>query len=322
MAEHFLVTGALGCLGAWIVRNLVAEGVAVTAFDLGDDPHRLRLIMTPDEVARAQFVNGDVTDAGALEATIQERGVTGIIHLAALQVPSCKANPALGARVNVVGTTNVFEAAHKTGLQRVVYASSVAVYGLREEYADLIQHHDPLRPRTLYGVYKQANEAAARVYYWDHGLSSIGLRPYVIYGPGRDQGMTSTPTTAMLAVAAGQPYHISYGGRCGLQYAGDVARMFIQAVRAPFEGAEVFNIRGSVVDMAEVVSAIEIAAPAARGTITFAPAPLPFPDGQDDAPLHALLGEVPHTPLVEGVAQTIAAFRAALADGRIAAPTA
>ena len=62
----------------------------------------------------------------------------------------------------------------------------------------------PLLPRTLYGVYKQANESTAKVYYQDHDLSSIGLRPYVIYGPGRDQGMTSTPTKALLAVARGR----------------------------------------------------------------------------------------------------------------------
>lgn len=317
MNKHFLVTGALGCLGSWVVRNLVKDGVAVTAFDLGSDPHRMKLIMSPDEVNAVRFVNGDITDLAALEAVIAGHSVTDVIHLAALQVPSCKANPSPGARVNVVGTVNVFEAARTAGLKRVVYASSVAVYGLREEYADLIQHGDPLRPRTLYGAYKQANEATARIFAWDYGLSSIGLRPYVIYGPGRDQGMTSTPTKAMLAAAAGQPYHITYGGRCGLQYVDDIARMFIEVARVPFEGAEVFNIRGSVVDMAEVIAAIEAAEPVARGTVTFEPSPLPFPDGQDDVPLQALLGTVPHTPLGEGVAKTIALFKEAVAAGTL-----
>ena len=129
--------------------------------------------------------------------------------------------------------------------------------------------------------------------------------------------MTSTPTKAMLAVAAGQPYHITYGGRCGMQYVDDVAQLFIDVANVPFEGAEIYNIQGSVVDMSEVVAAIETAVPAARGTVTYEPNPLPFPDGQDDAPLQALLGDVSYTSLEEGVARTIALFKEALAAGKL-----
>jgi len=328
MDRHVLVTGALGCLGAWVVRGLVKRNVAVTAYDLADNPHRMRLIMTPDELAHVTFAKGDITDLTALKELAAATGITDIIHLAALQVPACKANPTLGAQVNVVGTINVFETARHLGLSHVVYASSVAAYGGRQDYAaPLIRPEDPLNPRTLYGVTKQANEATARIYAWDYGLSSIGLRPYVIYGPGRDQGMTSTPTKAMLAAAAGRPYRISYGGRCGLQYVTDVADLFLRAADlrfegpqgAPFTGAEVYNIRGSVVDMTELVQAIETAVPAAKGTITFDPTPLPFPDGQEDTRLRALLGSLTTTPLDEGVAATIDTFRAALDDGRLTA---
>ena len=318
MSRRFLVTGALGCIGSWVVRNLVQQGIAVTAYDLAGDPHRMQLIMTEAELAQVTFAKGDITDLPALMDLAESAGITDIIHLAALQVPACKANPALGARVNVVGTVNVFEVARRLGLKRVVYASSVATYGVRDEYAgSLIQPDDPLKPRTLYGVYKQANEATARVYWWDHGLSSIGLRPYVLYGPGRDQGMTSTPTKAMLAVAAGMPYHITYGGRSGMQYTDDVAKLFIRVASAPFEGAVVYNIRGSVVDMSQVIGAIEAAEPEARGSITYELTPLPFPDGQDDSRLAALLGSLAYTPLEEGIAATIAAFKVALADGRL-----
>lgn len=320
MTGHTLVTGALGCIGSWVVRNLVRQGSRVTAYDLDDNPHRMKLIMAPDELARVTFARGDITDLDALLALVHSSGVTSIIHLAALQVPACKANPSLGARVNVVGTVNVFEIARRLGLDRVVYASSVATYGGREAYAQsLIQPDDPLMPKTLYGVYKQANEATARVYREDWGVSSIGLRPYVLYGPGRDQGMTSTPTKAMLAAAAGLPYRITYGGRSGMQYTDDVARLFIAVASVPFEGAEVYNIRGSVVDMAEVVEAIEAAEPRARGSITYDATSLPFPDGQDDSRLAALLGTIPYTPLNEGVAATIATFKQALRSGLLSA---
>ena len=184
MARHVLVTGALGCIGSWVVRNLVREGTPVFAFDLAADPHRLRLLMNEKELEQARIIQGDITDLEGLIGAMATHNITDIIHLAALQVPACKADPPLGARVNVVGTVNVFEAARHLGLSRVVYASSVAAYGPSEEYErSLLTHDDPLKPRTLYGTYKQANETTARVYWWDHGLSSIGLRPYVTYAP-------------------------------------------------------------------------------------------------------------------------------------------
>jgi nucleoside-diphosphate-sugar epimerase len=203
-------------------------------------------------------------------------------------------------------------------LKHVVYASSVAVYGLSEEYPEgMIGHHSALRPRTHYGVYKQANEGTARIYWMDDGIGSIGLRPYTLYGPGRDQGMTSSPTKAMLAAAAGRAFHIPYGGRGCMQYNDDIARLFIRAARQPYKGAEVFNIRGSVSEMSEVVAAIEAAQPEVIGKITFDPKPLPLPEELDDAPLRALLGDFPETPLAQGVKNTIEFFQAALADGRI-----
>ena len=131
--------------------------------------------------------------------------------------------------------------------------------------------------------------------------------------------MTSSPTKAMLAAAAGKPFHIPFGGRCAYQYTDDVARQFIHAARAPFEGAEVFNLRGSVVHMQEVVAAIESAAPSMRGRITFENKPLPFPEDMDDSHFAHVLGRVPETPLSQGVLQTLDIFRRALADGRISA---
>lgn len=321
MTEHFLVTGALGCIGAWVVRNLVRTNTAATVFDLATDPRRLRLLLEPDELKRVNFVAGDITDLAALEHALDEHAVTHVIHLAALQVPFCKANPSLGARVNVVGTVNVFEAVKKRRhINKVVYASSAAVYDVADAYSPGVPlpHDAPLHPNTLYGVYKQANEGVARVYWQDDQVSSIGLRPYVVYGVGRDQGMTSTPTKAMFAAAVGQPFHISYGGRCDFEYAEDVANAFIAAARAPFTGADVFNLTGTVAHVREVVAAIEAAAPEMRGRITIEDKPLPFPEAMDGAPLARVIGAIPHTALADGVAWTINRFRALVASGQMA----
>ena len=211
--ERFLVTGALGCIGAWVVRNLVRGGVPTATFDLASDPRRLRLTMAADELARVTMLTGDITDLAAVEAAFGDFGATHIIHLAGLQVPFCKADPALGARVNVVGTVNVFEAAKRRKLRNVVYASSAAVYGISEDYPEgPIGHDAPLRPGTHYGVYKRANEGNARVFWLDHRVASVGLRPLTVYGVGRDQGLTSDPTRALKAAVLRRGFRIRFSG--------------------------------------------------------------------------------------------------------------
>jgi len=318
MGERFLVTGATGCIGAWTVRNLIREGVYTCALVRSSSVHRLKLIMSEKELAAVEFVSGDITDLNAVEHALSGHKITHIIHLAAMQFPFCKADPPLGAAVNVQGTVNIFEAAGRCGIRSLVYASSAAVYGPCEEYpSGPLAHEAPLKPRSHYGVYKQANEGTARVYWLDNGISSIGIRPYVVYGPGRDQGMTSTPTKAMLAAAAGKPYNISYGGRFGFQYAGDAARAYIDAARVDFKGAEVYNLGGETVGMDDVVRAIEAAEPSARGNITYTDSPLPFPAQIDNTPFVKLLGILRITPLAVGVGESIRIFQKALAEGSI-----
>jgi UDP-glucuronate 4-epimerase len=317
---RFLVTGALGCIGAWVVRVLTREGVPTTALDIAGDPHRLRLIMTDDELGRVKFMTGDITDLAAVERVLRESEAAHVVHLAGLQVPFCRADPSLGARVNVVGTVNVFEAAKRAGLARVAYASSVAVFGQSGEYPEGALDNDaPQKPHTHYGVFKRANEGTAKIYWQDDGLASVGLRPFAVYGPGRDQGLTSSPTKAMLAAAAGRPYHIPYGGRGAYQYAEDAARAFIRAARATLDGAHVFNLRGSAVHMREIVEAIEAVEPAAGGQISFDDKPLPFPEDLDDSALQAALGPITGTALHQGVRSTIALFKQALAEGKLSA---
>jgi UDP-glucuronate 4-epimerase len=322
MPDRFLVTGALGCIGAWVVSHLVNEGTPVTAFDLATQPRRLQLLLSPEQLEQVKFVAGDITNLAAVEQALDENNITHIIHLAALQVPFCRANPPLGAAVNVVGTVNVFDAVkHRPHIQKVVYASSVAVYDNADAYpaGAPLGHDAHLHPNSLYGVYKQANEGTARIYWQENHVSSLGLRPYTVYGVGRDQGMTSTPTKAMFAAAIGQPYHISYGGQNDFNYTSDVSKVFIAAARAPFEGMDIFNVHGTAAHMPEVVAAIEAAAPEMKGKITFEPKDLALPGEVDGAPLAGVIGELPRTPLVEGVAQTIARFRDLAAAGTLTA---
>ena len=184
-----LVTGGLGCIGAWTLFHLVRQGRPAVCFDLSNERHRLDLLLTREQQQAITFVQGDLTDFDTVRSVIGDNDVTHIVHLAALQVPACRANPALGARVNVLGTTHIFEAARQAGLKHIALASSIAVYGPASDYASSLLPADaPMLPRTLYGVYKVANENMARVYWQDHELSSVVLRPYTVYGPGRGPG--------------------------------------------------------------------------------------------------------------------------------------
>jgi UDP-glucuronate 4-epimerase len=316
VSTRYLVTGSMGCLGAWTLAHLVRQGKSVVSFDLSTNRHRLDLLLSREEQEPIAFVQGDLSRYDQVEAVFGDYGVTRVIHLAALQVPFCRAEPVTGALVNVVGTVNIFQAAHKFGLKHITYASSIAVYGPPDRYPDgLIQPDAPLDPHTLYGVYKQANEGTARVYWEDYQISSVALRPYTVYGLGRDQGLTSDPTKAMFAAAAGKPYHIGFGGTMQFQWASDVARYFIAAAETPSVGAAVFNLGTPPATVEQVAQIITDCKPGAA--ITVADRRLAFPAGFDDTPLKQYLPFIADTPLQDGIRQTIDAFERCLADGRL-----
>ncbi len=129
--EVVLVTGGTGCIGSWVVRNLVREGVPVVVLTAGRRSGRLGLILTDAELAAITFVTGDISGPGAARSAARQHRVTRIIHLAGMQFPFCAADPIRGAQVNVGGTVTVFELAKRIGIDRVVYASSAAVFGPR-----------------------------------------------------------------------------------------------------------------------------------------------------------------------------------------------
>ncbi|HEX4747062.1 MAG TPA: NAD(P)-dependent oxidoreductase [Gaiellaceae bacterium] len=305
-----LVTGALGCLGAWTLKALVDLGEEPVGFDLGSDDARLRLVLTEEERARVTLVAGDVTDADGVGRALDEHGITNVVHLAALQVPFCKADPERGARVNVHGTVVVLEAVKKrlARIRGLAYASSAAVYNATDRSP--APESGGTAPATLYGVFKLANEGTARIYWFDDDVASIGIRAYVVYGPGRDQGLTSGPSVAMEAAARGEGHTIAYGGTAQYDFAPDVGRAFALAARAATDGAHVANFPGVSSTMQEVVDAIEAAAPAVAGRVTWEEGQLPFPEALEGRLLERLIGPVEHTPLTDGVRATIEHFRA------------
>lgn len=314
------MTGGFGCIGSWVAKQLAEAGDEVWIFDLREDPHRLDMIIRPGLREQIHFVPGDVAEPESVHAAAGLIKASHILHLAGLQTPTCRANPILGAKVNVIGTLAVFEAAValRDQVERVVYASSAAVHGPASDpehgaIGDLVT----LSPMSHYGAYKVCNELNARVYWLDHRITSIGLRPWTVYGVGRDFGMTSEPTKAIKAAALKRPYRISYGGRQDLQYVADVAATFIRALCHPFEGAEAFNVRGSVETIESFGAALCEVVPEARDLITHGDRQLPIAPDLDDSRLQSRLGPIPRTSLRDGIAETYARFVELHEQGRL-----
>lgn len=316
-----LLTGGYGFIGAWIIRNLLARGDEVWVYDLKEDPRRLRLILPESEVKKAVFVQGDVTDLKTLSDAITKHKISHVIHLAGLQVPTCRVDPMLGAKVNVLGTLAVFEAVKAAGdqVKRLVYASSAAVFGGPDKYNSLTPLGDDvlLVPSTHYGIFKCCNEGNARIYFQDHGISSVGLRPWTVYGVGRDLGMTSEPTKAIKAALLGRPYSISFGGWTDFQYVDDVAKTFVFSLEREYRGSKSYNLRGEVVTLGDFHEALCKVLPEAKTLVTTGKTQIAIAYDLSDDGLQRDLGPMPKTSLVDGIRETVEIFRRQLAEGKL-----
>jgi nucleoside-diphosphate-sugar epimerase len=317
MAETYFITGAQGCIGSWIVKALAERGDTPVVFDRSEDARRLMAIMAPGDLDRVHFIAGDITDVSAVRSALEDSRARRVIHLAGLQVPACKADPVTGAFVNVIGTLNVFEAAKASGAERIVYASSAAVFGAGDGESP-VDETAACEPTTHYGVFKQTNEGNARIYFHDHGLSCVGLRPLTVYGVNRDTGLTSDPTKAMKAAVLGLPFHIRFSGATDFQYVADTAAAFIAcADRAP-EGAHIFNLHGETVEVARIAQVInENSSAPDRELVTFGGPPIPIACAINDAAIRRVLGDLPSTPLEKGIRETMQRFAELRDAGRL-----
>jgi nucleoside-diphosphate-sugar epimerase len=291
-----LVTGASGFLGAWIIKRLLARGFSVRAFDLNTDTRVVQSIVG-DAAQALEWQAGDITNAEQVEQAVH--GCDSIIHLAGILASACAVRPVLGAQVNLIGTLNVFEAAIKLGITKVLYASSASVFGPDDGETPF--------PTTHYGAFKLAGEGVARAYWRDHGISSIGLRPLIIYGPERGPGLSSGPSLACRAAAYGEPCEITFTGVTGLVYVDDVAAAYEAALDIPFEGAETFVMGGEVASVDDVMAIIREQIPTAQ--LSASGVPLPFPNRFADDGLDRVLPGLSRTSLRDGLGQTLAFYQ-------------
>lgn len=286
--SRVLVTGGSGFVGQPTVAALLAASHIVRVFDL-----RPRKDVLPPGV---EIVEGDVTDTAAIARAVE--GCDGIVHLAGLMTVDCARDPLLGARVNLIGSINVFEAAKPSRLP-VAYLSTAGVFGPKDAV-----HPEPM---TIYGTTKLAVEGVARAYWLDHGVPSLGLRPYIVYGPGISSGIAAGPSIAIAASLRREPATIRFSGRVGFVHVGDVARLLAAAVRNPPVGAKAFTMAGDTREMDDFVA--ELARQTGWNGVGIGGPPLRIPADLTSDPVPAAFGSHSVTTIEEGIAQSLAALQ-------------
>jgi UDP-glucose 4-epimerase len=228
-----LVTGGSGFIGLWMIKSLLARGIQVRVFDLTADSPLVREILG-NTASNVDWQVGDVSDGEAVEKAAADCDV--LVHLAAVLTPACQENPVRGAEINLIGSLNVFEAARKHGIKSVVYMSSAGVFGPEDGTTPW--------PTTHYGAFKLAMEGSARAYWADHQIASVGFRPLIVYGPGREVGMTAGPSLACKAAARGEEYVIPFTGVTDFVHVDDVVAAYLAAIETPLSDARAYTLVG------------------------------------------------------------------------------
>ncbi|MFL2818873.1 MAG: NAD-dependent epimerase/dehydratase family protein [Candidatus Puniceispirillales bacterium] len=244
--KNILIFGGCGFLGSWITKALLKKNLKITIFDLRIKTDLLKNLIGND-LNKINFIEGDISDyEQVLKAT---EDMNYILNLAGLMTPDCSSNPSLGAEVNVKGSINVFEAIKKNNIKFLIYTSSGGVYGNEDKY-------NPF-PETHYGAFKLAVEGMARAYFNESLISSVGLRPFVIYGPGREVGGTAGVTLACKAAKQNFEYTVGFSGKVGFVYVEDVTNLVERLIDKAPVGAITMNINGITTSVENFVSIIK-----------------------------------------------------------------
>lgn len=238
---RFLVTGGSGFIGSHLVEALATLGHRVIVLDNFSTGKRENLQFAA--MANVEVIEGDIRDESTLNDVMPE--VDGVFHQAALvSVPRSIQEPKLSFDINVNGTMNVFEAARRAGVKRVVYASSAAVYG--DNSALPLSEGAQKMPLSPYGLDKLQTEAIGQLYQSLYGLEPIALRYFNVYGPRQDP---SSPYSGVISIFTHAILHeqapVIFGD--GLQsrdfvYVDDVVQANLAAMFCSYDGFRVYNV--------------------------------------------------------------------------------
>lgn len=251
-----LIFGGAGFIGKPLAEQLFRDGERVICTDIKSDAELKE---------RTTFVNVDISDAAAVDELVAEYNPDRIINLAYMLGAESENQPQDAVRVNCVGMDNAFAAAIGHDVERVVYTSSIAVYGRPEAHEGTITEDvaPPAAfsqyPALFYGATKQLNEYQARMYDDRSETDFVAVRPSIVFGPGREGGITKWVSDCITRPAHGEDTHIPYPPEqpLSLVYRDDVAELLSDIVTATEPAHQVYNTGGHHVTVGQLVDAIE-----------------------------------------------------------------
>lgn len=299
-----LITGGTGFIGAYVARLLVQAGREVVTLDPLPG-NVIRDVLAPEELAQVRIVTGDVASLGDVAHAIREHRVDRVVHLASLLHPAADENPALALRVNVEGQLTLLEAARLFDLRKIVWASSVVVFGGRASHPEPVLPNDaPHHPVSIYGATKSFDEFLTDHYVARWNVDALGLRLTLVYGPGRVRGASAFVNDLMIKPALGEPTTVPFGDDIvDWQYVEDVAELFVRCLDLPRTKTTVFNTQFDRRSIREAGAYVQRLIPSAE--IGYQPGEFGIAWELDDSRLREEIGFRPRFPMERGVRAVI-----------------
>lgn len=309
MSRTVLVTGGYGFIGAHLVRRLVRRGDRVLIIDRVAEGNSADEVLAEPDRGSVDYLGADVPQPEQLAGALAAQGVRTVVHLASPLASVTEVDPGAVVRDMIDPHLRVLEAARQAGVARVVWASSVGVFGRARDYRTAPVPDDAaLLPFTLYGAGKSLLERLTEGYRRCHGMEALALRFPLVYGPSRQRGPGQFTTRLIEGAALGQPVVVAAPDeRHDWMYVEDAARCLIQASDAGSVGSSALTVGGTRASVREVAALL-------LGWFPAAPIELgeKEPDQAAETDTSAagrLIGYKPATSLRDGVLATANAAR-------------